>query len=420
MLPGRFFVFTDEPSLSAATPRRPLPGRRDAGPRCAVNELGKLLSSLILLGAGFFAASLVGPPEVVQRLAHYLQPTGNATSGGLRPVAADAPPVDFAGWPAEAPPAGAPRAASLESTGSMPPVAAMFPPTEWGAASAESAGLAAPLPSPWSGGGAGAPPEDSAPSTEWLTGVGLAAPSAIATRSEVDRPLTPVPRGAAPAVVAEAPSVETPPAAASWPELRAPQAPELPAWREVTAAKPASESTPYDVRPRFADSLEGASADPLGRAPTEAAGFAPLPRVARAESYHRHVVTDGDTLETLAARYLGDASRAGELFDLNRDRLDQPDVLPIGMVLLAPKRSERSTGPAGAPSGAPAGGAATAPRGDFATVSAGEFRAPQGRAVTRALAPVGSVAERPLSEAERLGPADAHYDAEATWDANRW
>jgi len=49
-----------------------------------------------------------------------------------------------------------------------------------------------------------------------------------------------------------------------------------------------------------------------------------------------HVVRNTDTLEKMAERYLGDASRALEIFDLNRDKLDNPHLLPIGAELRIP------------------------------------------------------------------------------------
>ncbi|MCH7753209.1 MAG: LysM peptidoglycan-binding domain-containing protein [Planctomycetes bacterium] len=49
-----------------------------------------------------------------------------------------------------------------------------------------------------------------------------------------------------------------------------------------------------------------------------------------------HIVHNGDTLEKLAERYLGDAGRALELFDLNRDQLANPHLLPIGAELRIP------------------------------------------------------------------------------------
>jgi len=50
----------------------------------------------------------------------------------------------------------------------------------------------------------------------------------------------------------------------------------------------------------------------------------------------RHVVENSDTLEKLAKRYLGDEGRALEIFDLNRDVLDNPHLLPISAELRIP------------------------------------------------------------------------------------
>lgn len=52
--------------------------------------------------------------------------------------------------------------------------------------------------------------------------------------------------------------------------------------------------------------------------------------------YRVHVIHNGDTLERLAERYLADGSRALELFDLNRDVLQNPHLLPLGVELRIP------------------------------------------------------------------------------------
>ena len=54
------------------------------------------------------------------------------------------------------------------------------------------------------------------------------------------------------------------------------------------------------------------------------------------EMAHSHRIVDGDTLEGLAQRYLGSASRAREIFDANRDVLADPKLLPIGAELKIP------------------------------------------------------------------------------------
>jgi nucleoid-associated protein YgaU len=50
----------------------------------------------------------------------------------------------------------------------------------------------------------------------------------------------------------------------------------------------------------------------------------------------RHRLTDGDTLERLAERYLGDAARTEEIFAINRDLLTAPDLLPLGKIIRIP------------------------------------------------------------------------------------
>jgi hypothetical protein len=52
-----------------------------------------------------------------------------------------------------------------------------------------------------------------------------------------------------------------------------------------------------------------------------------------------HVVVDGDSLAKLAERYLDDPRRASEIYELNRNVLSHPDVLPIGTELTIPSRS---------------------------------------------------------------------------------
>ncbi len=57
---------------------------------------------------------------------------------------------------------------------------------------------------------------------------------------------------------------------------------------------------------------------------------------AASPSVRRHRIADGDSLERLAERYLGDAARAGEIFDANRDVLAAPDLLPLGRIIRIP------------------------------------------------------------------------------------
>jgi nucleoid-associated protein YgaU len=49
-------------------------------------------------------------------------------------------------------------------------------------------------------------------------------------------------------------------------------------------------------------------------------------------------IRDGDTLEKIAERLLGDRQRAAEIFEANREVLAQPDLLPVGVTILLPPR----------------------------------------------------------------------------------
>ena len=51
-----------------------------------------------------------------------------------------------------------------------------------------------------------------------------------------------------------------------------------------------------------------------------------------------HKVQDGDTLETLAQRYLGDRSRWHEIYEANREKIPQPGLLPLATRLVIPPR----------------------------------------------------------------------------------
>ena len=52
----------------------------------------------------------------------------------------------------------------------------------------------------------------------------------------------------------------------------------------------------------------------------------------------RHRIVDGDTLEGIAQRYLGDRARWSDVYQHNRDVLMAPGALPIGVELRIPPR----------------------------------------------------------------------------------
>jgi hypothetical protein len=71
--------------------------------------------------------------------------------------------------------------------------------------------------------------------------------------------------------------------------------------------------------------------------------------VARApqfRQYVRHRVADGDSLASLAQRYLGNRNRYAEIFNANRHVLASPDILPIGIELVIPVASTSPFAPA--------------------------------------------------------------------------
>jgi nucleoid-associated protein YgaU len=71
---------------------------------------------------------------------------------------------------------------------------------------------------------------------------------------------------------------------------------------------------------------------PLPKPPAPAVPAAP-PKPLR-----RHRITDGDTLASLADRYLDSADRASEIYELNREVLPGPGLLPIGTEIKLPAR----------------------------------------------------------------------------------
>lgn len=83
---------------------------------------------------------------------------------------------------------------------------------------------------------------------------------------------------------------------------------------------------------------------PLSGRPEEAFSRAKpgiRPASAEADLSRRHRIIDGDTLARLARKYLGDAGRAGEIFEANRDVLTTPAVLPLGVEIVIPLESHR-------------------------------------------------------------------------------
>jgi nucleoid-associated protein YgaU len=107
------------------------------------------------------------------------------------------------------------------------------------------------------------------------------------------------------------------------------------------------------------DNFQSPGPDPFAAAPVLNASGAPKPPLGRELGAERqlipvalqaakpeariHVVHQGDSLDRLAKRYLGDEARALEIFDLNRDVLENPHLLPIGAELRMPAKAEHES-----------------------------------------------------------------------------
>jgi LysM repeat protein len=92
-------------------------------------------------------------------------------------------------------------------------------------------------------------------------------------------------------------------------------------------------------------------APPPPPAPAPPAPPAPAPAPAPApEGPKTYTVEDGDTLSGIAAKTLGDGERWNEIFDLNRDQIDDANVIHPGQVLKLPGGADVAPAPAPAPS----------------------------------------------------------------------
>jgi LysM domain len=92
-------------------------------------------------------------------------------------------------------------------------------------------------------------------------------------------------------------------------------------------------------------SAEPASFGQSNASPTGAASFVAPTDLSENETaqLRTHIVVDGDSLSKLAARYLDDPQLGDTIFQLNRDVLSDPDLLPIGVELKLPARRMASS-----------------------------------------------------------------------------
>lgn len=90
--------------------------------------------------------------------------------------------------------------------------------------------------------------------------------------------------------------------------------------------------SPFDLKP-LQQGAEGASdKNAVSRPATAKDDENAAPR--------RHKIVDGDTLQGLAEKYLGDRNRYMEIYEANRDALPSPEVLPIGFEIVIPPRNK--------------------------------------------------------------------------------
>lgn len=84
-----------------------------------------------------------------------------------------------------------------------------------------------------------------------------------------------------------------------------------------------------------------------GQTPAERtpAGGGASPAPTTATSAATYTVGEGDTLISIAREVLGDGSRWPEIYQLNRDKLQNPDVVYEGMVLRLPPRNKPAETP---------------------------------------------------------------------------
>lgn len=114
---------------------------------------------------------------------------------------------------------------------------------------------------------------------------------------------------------------------------------------EQRAPTPVAASPAAPDRDPFASANGPLSANPASPPvySTISAGTAPSTPLAEVTPTERiHVVHEGDALDALAKRYLGDEARALEIFDLNREALENPHVLPLGVELRIPSGGSNS------------------------------------------------------------------------------
>lgn len=89
-------------------------------------------------------------------------------------------------------------------------------------------------------------------------------------------------------------------------------------------------TAPNEPLPDFSDVVSGSSSEAMPEEVAEA-------------KLVTYTVVGGDTLSRIAKRHYGDAAKWPLIFEANRDRIKNPDLIQIGWVLTIPEQPETPT-----------------------------------------------------------------------------
>ncbi|MBB6431155.1 LysM peptidoglycan-binding domain-containing protein [Algisphaera agarilytica] len=115
-------------------------------------------------------------------------------------------------------------------------------------------------------------------------------------------------------------------------------------WRELIEANRDQLETAADLRSGMTLRLpEGSASVAATQTKTDTPSRAVTPTVSQKKATPRttYTVQAGDNLTRIAARELGDGERWDDLLEANRDQLESPELLQVGMVLKLPTASVR-------------------------------------------------------------------------------
>lgn len=119
---------------------------------------------------------------------------------------------------------------------------------------------------------------------------------------------------------------EEPPSPSASAPSSAPSAPPIDATAQAEASAPSATEAVADAPAEEAPPVEAVVAEP--EAP-EAEPAAPAPVI--------YTVVSGDTLSGIAQRFYGDASAYMRIFEANRDKLNDPNLIHPGQDLVIPQ-----------------------------------------------------------------------------------